>query len=83
LTVNAERTDVAINQMGKSRGFGIVVVSTATEAQRVIDSLKGYSFQGRSLEVREDRNAPAGPGSGTSFAGNARSGSINGECLFL
>ncbi len=83
LTVNAERTDVAMNQLGKSRGFGIVVVSTAAEAQRVIESLRGYEFQGRSLEVREDRNAPGGAGSGTGFTGNVRSGSINGEYRLL
>ena len=46
--------------MGKSRGFGTIVLANAEDAQLAIQMLNGYSFQGRPIEVREDRNASAG-----------------------
>lgn len=67
--VNAERADVMTNQMGKSRGFGTVMFATPEEAERAIGALNGYNFQGRVIEVREDRNAPAGGSAGASGAG--------------
>lgn len=50
------------NQMGKSRGFGTVLFASPAEAQRAIEVLNGYNYQGRNIEVREDRNAGAGGG---------------------
>ncbi|KAI9022478.1 hypothetical protein DFJ74DRAFT_669601 [Hyaloraphidium curvatum] len=67
--VTPERADVVTNQMGKSRGYGTVLFSTPAEAQRAIDVLNDYEYQGRLLQVREDRNAGLGGGSPFSNGG--------------
>ncbi|MCU0757930.1 MAG: RNA-binding protein [Steroidobacteraceae bacterium] len=50
---------------GRPRGFGFVEMSQA-DAARAIQSLNGYSMQGRPLRVNEaqDRPRTGGPGGG-------------------
>jgi RNA recognition motif-containing protein len=40
---------------GRSRGFGFVEMSSASEAQRAIAELNGRDLQGRTLNVSEAR----------------------------
>src|SRR5205809_856291 len=51
---------------GRSRGFGFVEMSSASEAERAITELNGHELQGRKLNVSEARErAGGGGGSGT------------------
>ncbi|KAJ3148434.1 hypothetical protein HDU89_004765 [Geranomyces variabilis] len=47
--------EVAQSPAGRSRGYGTVVFSTLDEAENAIETLNGYEWNGRSIEVREDR----------------------------
>lgn len=38
---------------GQSRGFGFVEMATVEEAQKAIEALNGYSFEGRAIVVKE------------------------------
>lgn len=50
---------------GRPKGSGIVAFDTADDARNAIQQFNGYEWQGRALEVREDRFANAGgPGAG-------------------
>ncbi|MEE8076498.1 MAG: RNA-binding protein [Candidatus Binatia bacterium] len=40
---------------GRSRGFGFVEMSSASEAQKAIEALNGTQLEGRSLTVNEAR----------------------------
>lgn len=53
---------------GRSKGSGIVAFDNPADAQNAIQQFNGYDWQGRILEVREDRFAGAG------FGGGARGG---------
>ncbi|KAJ3417553.1 hypothetical protein HDV05_000010 [Chytridiales sp. JEL 0842] len=55
-----QRADVAVDNSGRSRGYGQVVMSTVEEAQSAIAKLNGTELQGRSIEVREDKYAAEG-----------------------
>ncbi len=46
---------------GKSRGFGFVEMGSDEEAQKAVQELNGYEFQGRNLNVNEARERSAGP----------------------
>ena len=48
---------------GRPKGSGIVAFETAEDARNAITQFNGYDWQGRNLEVREDRFAGA-PGGG-------------------
>ncbi|KAI8368303.1 uncharacterized protein BYT42DRAFT_586086 [Radiomyces spectabilis] len=52
---NVIRTDVALSYDNRSKGHGTVLFATVEEAQHAIDILHNYKWQGRVLEVREDR----------------------------
>src|SRR5881409_881002 len=49
---------------GRSRGFGFVEMSSASEAQKAIAELNGRELQGRTLNVSEARERSGGGGGG-------------------
>lgn len=49
--------DVPVGADGRSKGFGIVEMATAEDAQAAIRALNDESVEGRSIEVRLDRDA--------------------------
>ncbi|WBW74535.1 RNA-binding protein involved in export of mRNAs Hrb1 [Schizosaccharomyces osmophilus] len=51
------RADVQMNQDGRSRGIGIVLMSSAKDAHDAIEMLNNTAYMGRTLEVRLDRFA--------------------------
>ncbi|KAJ3115358.1 hypothetical protein HK098_006995, partial [Nowakowskiella sp. JEL0407] len=57
---NVQRADVPMDYQGRSRGFGTVVMSSAEDAQKAIAQLNGHEWNGRRIEVREDRNPSEG-----------------------
>jgi len=65
-------------ETGRSRGFGFIEYDTEQEAQAVVASMNGASFEGRSLTVNiaEDR-PPRGGGGGRSFGGGGGGGNRN------
>ena len=79
-------TEAALMQdkfTGKSRGFAIVTMSSAEEAQKAISQFHGQNFQNRALTVnearpREDR-APGGPGGGPRRSFGGGGGGAGGE----
>ena len=60
------RADVHIGHDGRPKGSGVVAFESAEDARNAIVQFNGYDWQGRLLEVREDRYAGP-PGGG--FAG--------------
>ncbi|EPY52735.1 RNA-binding protein [Schizosaccharomyces cryophilus OY26] len=51
------RADVQMNRDGRSRGIGIVLMSSSKDAHDAIKSLNNTDYMGRTLEVRLDRFA--------------------------
>jgi RNA recognition motif-containing protein len=49
---------------GRSRGFGFVEMSSASEAQKAISELNGRELQGRALKVSEANERSSGGGGG-------------------
>ena len=71
------RADVHLGPDGRPKGSGIVAFETAEDARSAITQFNGYDWQGRQLEVREDRFAgPPGGGFGGrgGFGGGMRGG---------
>lgn len=64
------RADVHNGPDGRSKGSGIVAFDNPEDARNAITQFNGYEWQGRPLEVREDRFAGFGPG----FGGSPRAG---------
>ncbi|KAF2877859.1 hypothetical protein BDV95DRAFT_624536 [Massariosphaeria phaeospora] len=62
------RADVHIAPDGRPKGSGIVAFETVDDARNAINQFNGYDWQGRKLEVREDRFAGP-PGGGGGFGG--------------
>ncbi|KAK1753497.1 RNP domain protein [Echria macrotheca] len=58
------RADVHLGQDGRPKGSGIVVFETPDDARNAIQQFNGYDWQGRLLEVREDRFAGSTMGGG-------------------
>ena len=58
---------------GRPKGSGIVVFDNADDARNAIQQFNGYEWQGRALEVREDRYAGMQQGGQGGFGG-ARGG---------
>lgn len=58
------RADVHVGPDGRPKGSGIVAFESADDARNAIQQFNGYDWQGRPLEVREDRFAASGPGFG-------------------
>ncbi|KAK3322115.1 hypothetical protein B0H66DRAFT_601590 [Apodospora peruviana] len=61
------RADVHLGQDGRPKGSGIVVFENAEDARNAIQQFNGYDWQGRMLEVREDRFAGSGIGGGGGY----------------
>ncbi|KAJ5190407.1 Nucleotide-binding alpha-beta plait [Penicillium cinerascens] len=58
------RADVHTDPTGRPKGSGIVAFESPDDARNAIAQFNGYEWQGRPLEVREDRFAGGGPGFG-------------------
>ncbi|SPJ78963.1 related to Gbp2p [Fusarium torulosum] len=58
------RADVHVGPDGRPKGSGIVVFESPDDARTAIQQFNGYDWQGRVIEVREDRYAGGGPGMG-------------------
>ncbi|PHH83466.1 hypothetical protein CDD83_2983 [Cordyceps sp. RAO-2017] len=54
------RADVHVGPDGRPKGSGIVVFESPDDARNAIQQFNGYDWQGRMLEVREDRFAASG-----------------------
>lgn len=59
---------------GRPKGSGIVAFDTPEDARNAISQFNGHEWQGRQLEVREDRFAGSGPGFGGGGFGGGRGG---------
>ena len=57
-------TVITDRDTGRSRGFGFVEMSSASEAQKAIQELIGKELQGRTLNVSEARERSGGGGGG-------------------
>lgn len=62
MTGSVQRADVHASHDGRSKGTGVVAFDNPEDAQNAIQMFNGYDWQGRMLEVREDRFANSGPG---------------------
>lgn len=58
------RADVHVDATGRPKGTGIVAFESPNDARNAIGQFNGYDWNGRALEVREDRYANAGGGGG-------------------
>ncbi|KAI6779667.1 RNA-binding domain-containing protein [Emericellopsis cladophorae] len=71
------RADVHMGPDGRPKGSGIVVFESPEDARNAIQQFNGYDWQGRMLEVREDRFAQGGGmgfGGRGGFGGGMRGG---------
>ncbi|KAL3426202.1 RNA-binding protein [Phlyctema vagabunda] len=68
------RADVHIGPDGRPKGSGIVAFESPDDARTAIQQFNGYDWQGRPLEVREDRFAGSGGGFGGRGGFGARGG---------
>ncbi|KKY15645.1 putative rnp domain protein [Phaeomoniella chlamydospora] len=74
------RADVHLDPTGRPKGTGIVAFESANDARSAIQQFNGYDWQGRALEVREDRyaNAAGGFGGRGGFGGGYGRGGYGG-----
>lgn len=70
------RADVHMGPDGRPKGSGIVVFESPEDARNAIQQFNGYDWQGRMIEVREDRYANQGGGMG--FGGRGGYGGMRG-----
>ncbi|PWN35972.1 uncharacterized protein FA14DRAFT_122073 [Meira miltonrushii] len=61
---NVVRADINIGPDGRSKGSGIVVFANPEDAQNAISQFNGTDWNGRPIEVREDRFAGSAGGFG-------------------
>ncbi|KAJ3346183.1 hypothetical protein HDU83_003318 [Entophlyctis luteolus] len=52
---NVIRSDIPSDYQGRSKGFGTVIMSSVEEARKAIAMYNGFEWNGRRIEVREDR----------------------------
>ena len=69
------RADVHMGPDGRPKGSGIVVFESPDDARNAIQQFNGYDWQGRMLEVREDRYAGGG---GMGYQGRGGYGGMRG-----
>jgi len=55
-------TVVTDRETGRSRGFGFVEMSSASEADKAISSLNGHDLAGRQINVSEAKSREGGSG---------------------
>ncbi|KAJ5125393.1 Nucleotide-binding alpha-beta plait [Penicillium atrosanguineum] len=72
------RADVHTDPTGRPKGSGIVAFESPEDARNAITQFNGYEWQGRPLEVREDRFAGGGPGFGGRGGGFGGRGGFGG-----
>ena len=63
---------------GRSRGFGFVEMSSASEAAKAIATFNGHQLQGRTLNVSEARERSGGGGGGGGGGDRRRGGGGGG-----
>jgi RNA recognition motif-containing protein len=68
---NIVRAEVGSLPDGRSKGNGTILFETVADAQRAITQFQGYNWQGRVIELKEDKFARDAAGGG----GRMRSGS--------
>ncbi|KAJ5172901.1 hypothetical protein N7492_005494 [Penicillium capsulatum] len=73
------RADVHTDPTGRPKGSGIVAFESPDDARNAIAQFNGYDWQGRPLEVREDRFAGGGPGARGGFGGGFGRGGFGGR----
>lgn len=64
---------------GRPKGSGIVAFDSADDAMAAIDQFNGYDWNGRALEVREDRFAGSSGGRGGFSGGRGDRGGFGGS----
>jgi hypothetical protein len=69
---------VHLGQDGRPKGSGIVVFESPDDARNAIQQYNGYDWQGRILEVREDRFAGSAMGGGGGFGRGGFRGGFGG-----
>jgi len=75
-----ERVSVVTDRdTGRSRGFGFVEMTDATEANRAIESLDGRELDGRQLKINEARPKEDRGFSGGGYGGRGNSGGHRSE----
>ncbi|KAI9203026.1 uncharacterized protein BJ171DRAFT_425876, partial [Polychytrium aggregatum] len=52
---NVVRSDIPLDYQGRSKGFGTVLMGTIEDARAAVKMYNGYEWNGRRIEVREDR----------------------------
>ena len=67
-------TVVTDRDTGRSRGFGFVEMSSASEADKAISTLNGRDVAGRQINVSEAKAREGGGGGGGRSRGNGFSG---------
>ncbi|KAL2163695.1 hypothetical protein VTH06DRAFT_5753 [Thermothelomyces fergusii] len=72
------RADVHIGPDGRPKGSGIVVFESPDDARNAIQQFNGYDWQGRILEVREDRFPGPAMGAGYGRGGFGGRGGYGG-----
>lgn len=70
-TVESARV-ITDRMTGRSRGFGFVEMSSASEAQEAIDAKNGTSYEGQTLTVNEAKERSPRDGGGRSSHGGGR-----------
>jgi RNA recognition motif-containing protein len=76
-----EVTDVHLvtdRMSGQSRGFAFVTMATQEQANAALQSMNGYSLDGRSLRVNEAEERPARSGGGGGGGGGGGRGGGGG-----
>lgn len=73
------RADVHLGFDGRPKGSGIVAYESPNDARNAIAQFNGFDWQGRVLEVREDRYAgPPGGGAAGGYGGYPPRGGFGG-----
>ncbi|KAI9712418.1 MAG: hypothetical protein M1820_001631 [Bogoriella megaspora] len=73
------RADVHVSPDGRPKGSGIVAFESPEDARNAIMQFNGYDWQGRPLEVREDRFAAPSYGGGRGGFGGGYGGGFGGR----
>lgn len=63
---------IADRDTGRSKGFGFIEMSSASEAQKAIQELNGVDCDGRPMTVNEAKPQKKGPGGGRGGYGGGR-----------